>query len=266
MAILIVDDSNDSRLLLQLILRKSGYHELLTAASARDAFAQLGMGDSANTDMEVDLVLMDIMMPEVDGIEACQCIRAVERFRDLPIIMVTAKAEANYLEAAFKAGAVDYITKPSIKTEVAARVRSALALKQETDSRKRAHAELEETNQILIKETLAKSQILSTVTHELKTPLTSIVGYADRLLFHQADVGQLNERQQRYIKTISESSHHLEALVNDLLDISIIEAGKLEINPIDLEVENPRRHSRRGLMQSGTPRKPNLDRLLMRSI
>lgn len=144
MAILIVDDSVDSRLLMQLILRNSGYHELLTAASARDAFANLGMGGSAITDIEVDLVLMDIMMPEVDGIEACRCINAVEGFRDIPIIMVTARADAKYLEAAFSAGANDYITKPVNATEVTARVRSALSLKRETDSRKRAHAELQE--------------------------------------------------------------------------------------------------------------------------
>ena len=222
MAILIVDDSVDSRLLMQLILRNSGYHELLTAASARDAFANLGMGGSAITDIEVDLVLMDIMMPEVDGIEACRCIRSVERFRDLPIIMVSGVAETKYLEAAFDAGAIDYITKPINKIKVAARVRSALSLR-------RAYAELEEKNQILANESLAKSQILTTVTHELKTPLTRIVGYSDRLLFGQRTVGQLNERQQRYVTAIAESSRRLEALVKDLLDISIIEAGKLEL-------------------------------------
>ena len=154
MAILIVDDSVDSRLLMQLILRNSGYHELLTAASARDAFANLGMGGSAITDIEVDLVLMDIMMPEVDGIEACRCIRSVERFRDLPIIMVSGVAETKYLEAAFDAGAIDYITKPINKIEVAARVRSALSLR-------RAYAELEEKNQILANESLARSPIYS---------------------------------------------------------------------------------------------------------
>ena len=63
------------------------------------------MDGSPNPDTEIDLVLMDIMMPEVDGIEACRCINAVEGFRDIPIIMVTARADAKYLEAAFSAGA-----------------------------------------------------------------------------------------------------------------------------------------------------------------
>ena len=93
-----------------------------------------------------------------------------------------------------------------------------------------------EKEQILVNESLANSQNLSTVIHELRTPLTSIVGYADRLLVRQDNVGQLNERQQRYVTAISKSSHRLEDLINDLLDISRIEAGKLEITLIELEV------------------------------
>ncbi len=236
MGILIVDDSESSRLLMEVILRKSGYHQLLTAASARDAFAQLGMDGSPNPDTEIDLVLMDIMMPEVDGIEACRCINAVEGFRDIPIIMVTARADAKYLEAAFSAGANDYITKPVNATEVTARVRSALSLKRETDSRKRAHAELQEKNQILADESLAKSKILSTVTHELKSPLTVIFGYTERLLGNIANVGHLNEKQQRYVTIIADCSRKLDVMIDDLLDISAIEAGKLEITLIDLEL------------------------------
>ena len=90
--------------------------------------------------------------------------------------------------------------------------------------------------QSVVKDSLANSQNLSAVIHELRTPLTSIVGYADRLLGRQANVGQLNERQQRYVTAISKSSHRLEALLNDLHDISRIESGKLEITLVDLEV------------------------------
>ena len=95
-----------------------------------------------------------------------------------------------------------------------------------------------EQNQTLLNDSLGNSRNLSTVIHELRSPLTSIVGYADRLLVRQDHVGQLNERQERYLTAISKSSHRLEALINDLSDISRIEAGKLEITPIDLDVVN----------------------------
>jgi len=91
--------------------------------------------------------------------------------------------------------------------------------------------------QELREESLAKSQILSTVTHELKTPLTSIVGYADRMLLRRDTVGPLNERQERYMENVQEEAHRLKALIDDLLDTSRIEAGTLELNLKELEVQ-----------------------------
>jgi Amt family ammonium transporter len=85
---------------------------------------------------------------------------------------------------------------------------------------------------------LAKTQILSTATHELKTPLTSIVGYVDRILLRQDRVGRLNEKQQHYLEIVQKNAHRLKALVDDLLDVSRIEAGSLELALLDLDVRH----------------------------
>ena len=144
--ILIVDDSSDNRLLLQMMLTASGYSEPLMAGSARETFRRLGMEESADPGPAVDLILLDISMPEMDGIEACRRIKAVDRLRDIPVIMVTAMTDAEFLVSAFDAGAMDYITKPLKKVELLARVSSALKLKGEMDRRKAQEDALRKTN------------------------------------------------------------------------------------------------------------------------
>jgi diguanylate cyclase (GGDEF)-like protein len=143
MNILIVDDSEDQLLVLKSILNENGYKNIFLADSANKAFELLGLKDRKKR-KDIDLILMDIMMPEVDGLEACLKIKKKEKLKDIPIIMVTAKKEVNHLQSAFQAGAVDYITKPINVTELLARVRSALRLKMETDSRKERERELTE--------------------------------------------------------------------------------------------------------------------------
>jgi len=132
------------RKLIQSILTTKGQTEVLTAESAREAFRHLAIEDHESGDVAIDLILMDIMMSDMDGIRACQRIKAVERLREIPIIMVTGRTDSEDLRAAFAAGAMDYITKPLNSVELLARVSSALALKRAIDIRKARERELVE--------------------------------------------------------------------------------------------------------------------------
>jgi len=144
MSILVVDDTVEVREMLGVLLESAGYKNLLFAESAEAAFERLGMGGSGAAPVDVDVILMDINMPGLDGVEACRRVKAAERWCDTPIIMVTAMAEAGFLEAAFAAGAADYLTKPINRLELLARMRAALKLKREMDRRKAREQELEQ--------------------------------------------------------------------------------------------------------------------------
>jgi len=141
MNILVVDDTEDSRELTVAALRSAGYEDVRGAASAAEAFQMLRLG---NTDgvPTADVVLLDIVMPEIDGIEACAHIRSRSGYLDVPIIMVTALDDMDSLANAFVAGANDYITKPINRIELTARVRAALRLKSELDQRREREREL----------------------------------------------------------------------------------------------------------------------------
>jgi PleD family two-component response regulator len=143
MRILVVDDSEDSCDIAEAALMSAGYMDVATAGSAAGAYDFLGIGNGSDGEgAVVDLVLLDIVMPKIDGIEACAHIRSDMRYCDVPIIMVTALADMDSLANAFVAGASDYITKPLNRIELLARVRSALKLKAELERRQAREREL----------------------------------------------------------------------------------------------------------------------------
>ncbi len=148
MAILIVDDSPYHYALLRSILTKAGHQQILGAESAQAAFSMLNV-DGIQSATDVDLILMDVLMPEIDGVQACRRIKQQTHLRDIPIIMVTAKNDLENLHEAFSAGAMDYINKPVKSVELLARVASAITLKKEMDCRKLRESELRRTNEEL---------------------------------------------------------------------------------------------------------------------
>jgi PleD family two-component response regulator len=142
MRILVVDDSEDALDLTEGTLLSAGYTNVITASSAAGALGILDVGRVTDEDSAFDLVLLDIAMPEMDGIEACARIRNDPRYVDLPIIMVTARDDTDSLANAFVAGATDYVTKPVNRIELVARARAALKLKAEFDRRQAREREL----------------------------------------------------------------------------------------------------------------------------
>jgi phosphoserine phosphatase RsbU/P len=158
MSILIVDDSQEQRELLAMILKTAGYRSLLFAESAEEALKRLGIGADPHPSERIEVVLMDFLMPGMDGLEACRRIRSEERLKHLPVIVVTAKTEPPDLMDAYTAGATDYIRKPVLSMELVARVSMAMTMKEEYDNQEEHERELE-----------AKTKELTRTVDELKT-------------------------------------------------------------------------------------------------
>ncbi len=151
MGILIVDDYEDNIQLLEAILRKAGFTRLFKAGHAAQAFEILAAHKSGTPETRVDLILMDVMMPDISGTEACRRVKSDEALKDIPVLMVTARTDLECFEEAFNAGAMDYIVKPVRKIELLARVGSALKLKKEMDDRKLREKDLTVQNEKLEK-------------------------------------------------------------------------------------------------------------------
>ena len=131
MSILIVDDNPVNIFVIEKILKQAGYQDLVSLNSAQELFEYIHFGKDSSRHNEIDLILLDIMMPEIDGLEVCRRLQKEEKFKDIPIIFVTALEDANKLAEALDMGAMDYITKPINKVELLARMRVALRLKSE---------------------------------------------------------------------------------------------------------------------------------------
>jgi len=192
MAILIVDDSRDEQHLLLTRLQAVGYGALIVADSAEAALGILGQDHAGQKPGAIDLILMDIMMPGMDGLEACRRIKATESLQDIPIIVITVKTDEKDLLAAFAAGAMDYIRKPVNPAELVARVSSALALREERTTRKAREQEL-----------LMRTQELEQALREVKV-LRGLIPICAKCKRVRTDTGDWQQLEE-YIQAHSEA-------------------------------------------------------------
>ena len=221
-SVLVVDDNEVNRDILSRRLKREG-HTVTEAGDGRQALEAI----NANS---FDLVLLDIMMPEVDGYQVLEQLKGDDTQRHVPVIMLSALDEIDSAVRCIGVGAEDYIPKPFNPVLLKARVDACLEKKRLHDQEVSYRRQLEEVS-------LAKSLILSTVSHELKTPLTSIISQVYLLLKRRERVGPLNERQEGHMETIQRNSLRLKALIDDLLEISRIESGSLELTIKEFELQ-----------------------------
>ena len=190
-----------------------------------------------------DLILLDVMMPGMDGNEVCHTLKQNAKTRHIPVIFVTAKSDPESESAALRAGAVDFIQKPINQDVVRARVQLHLKLKKRELELQGLNAELEQkviertralqdALQLAEHASRAKSSFLANMSHELRTPMNAIIG-----LTHILRRGQVTPVQAEKLGKIGSAAEHLLSVINDVLDISKIEAGKMILENVDFELD-----------------------------
>ena len=182
-----------------------------------------------------DLVLLDVVMPGMDGHEVCRQLKADPATRDIPVIFVTAHIDASQETLGLELGAVDFIGKPVNAAVVRARVGTHLAvsrLNKTLEARVLERTrELEAAMHRAAAANQAKSDFLSNMSHEIRTPANGVIGMAYLALKANPD-----PRQRDYLQKIHSSGQHLLRIINDILDFSKIEAGKLELEEMDFDL------------------------------
>jgi len=172
------------------------------------------------------LVLLDVQMPEIDGYETAKAMRSAKNTRHTPVIFVTANAaeEVNAIKG-YEAGAVDYITKPINPTVLISKIKVFIDMYSQQQKLRHLNDELDEARKLSETANKAKSSFLANMSHEIRTPLNGIIGTTE--LLGQSD---LNDGQKKYIDVIGKSGDTLLTLINNVLDLSKIEADELKIS------------------------------------
>jgi signal transduction histidine kinase len=215
--ILIVDDIPSNIRILGQLLRER-YH-VRVATSGEKALA------IAASENPPDLVLLDIMMPGMDGYEVCRRLKNDVRLSNIPVIFITAKGEVEDETKGLEIGAVDYVIKPFSPSIIMARVKTHLELKRQRDELAQMTLDLTELNHM-------KDNLLAVCSHDLRSPLNGILGFADLLLEKE----YLDPEDREGLTHIKASGNVLLGLINDILDLSKVRADQVELKmePVSL--------------------------------
>lgn len=247
--ILLVDDKAENLFALEVIL--SNEHYLCVKASSGNEALKILLQQQ-----DFSIILMDVQMPEMDGFETAEIIRGSEKLKHIPIIFLTASMDnpLNIFKG-YQAGAVDYMIKPFspeiLKAKVAVFVdlykknhelllqyEEMKRLNSDINEQKRFELELieakskaENATRIAEDAMNAKQQFLSTMSHEIRTPMNAIIGFTRVLLRTE-----LNTKQIEFLNAIKESGDTLIVLINDILDLAKVDAGKMTFEKIPFKL------------------------------
>ncbi len=212
--ILLVDDTEANLRVLGPLLHAEGW---AVAAATRGAQALQFI-----TQRRPDLILLDVMMPEMDGFEVCRRLRADPATRDLPILFITALTEEENIVRGFREGAQDYIAKPFRPTELIARVRTQLALRHATRRAEQQAADLARLN-------ADKDRFYSIIAHDLRSPLAGLLGLSETLAAHLAEFSPAEVAGSA--GEMAKSARNLYQLLENLLEWSQLQTGRMEFRP-----------------------------------
>lgn len=207
--VLVVDDEPMALDNIEGFLFPDGY-TLHFASSGVEALARLD-------DVNPDVILLDVMMPEMDGFEVCQTIKADGKWRHVPIILVTALSDKKDLARGLAAGADDFINKPVSGVELRARVQSMLRIKKQYD-------ELQSTLRL-------RDDMAEMIVHDMRSPLSTIVGFCQLFMLKQPKGEDLTD-----LERVINQAKRLNSYLNDLLLLAKMDAGQLLITRTEVDV------------------------------
>jgi len=224
--VLAVDDKLDNLKLLIKYLEDSGL-ELMVAQSGEEALRHLER-------ITPDIILLDVLMPGIDGFETCRRLKNNQAMQEIPVIFMTALTETVDKVKGFEAGAVDYLTKPLHNEEVLARVNAHLTIREYQQQLVEQNTLLQLKNTQLLEANAKKDKFFSIIAHDLKSPFSILMGYSATLLEHFEHLE--TEKIKQGITTINRNATRAYDLLVDLLMWALSHSGRMEykLEEIDL--------------------------------
>ncbi len=237
--ILIVDDNSNNLQVLGNMLSARGF-KIALASNGQEAL------DFVEKQLP-DLIFLDIMMPDINGFEVCKRLKSNEKFKDIPVLFISALSNPANKIKGFEAGGVDYISKPFSMAEVIARAKVHLNLKtsreectrvnkvliEEIKKKDKLEEELKQAKEIAEASTRLKNEFLFNMSHEIHTPMNGIIGTLDIL-----KKTNLDKIQKDYVDIIDYSANNLLTIINDILNIAKAEIGHIILESIDFNIHN----------------------------